>query len=62
MLVLSFPPRPGQWAMMVTNPSPEAIPLGRTADGWRPSLEVHTAAGLGADQLRIGDPIPEPRP
>ncbi|TYC08715.1 hypothetical protein FXF65_38225 [Actinomadura syzygii] len=54
MLVLSFPGRPGQWAMMVTNPALEAIPIRPAGDGWAVSLRPLTDVGLKAAELEIG--------
>ncbi|MFG2004835.1 hypothetical protein ACGFNU_37375 [Spirillospora sp. NPDC048911] len=55
MLVLSFPGRPGQWAMMVANPALEAIPLVRDDQGrWQVSLRPFTDVGLKSGTLDIG--------
>lgn len=54
-LVLSFPPRPGEWAMMVTNPALEAVPITCGEDGrWRVSMRPFSDAGLTSGSVQIG--------
>jgi hypothetical protein len=54
MLVLSFPGRSGRWAMMVTNPALEAVPLRPAGDGWAVSMWPFTNVGLKAGELQTG--------